>query len=356
MSFHNELFEDPADRVRDKSTPGSLVLSNPFSLTSLDIIPVPKPTASASDSIKIPTLVLRDNTAKEVEYTVNSNEAKAFRDNRASIVRISTVDVAVGGRMPDTSTGTGFFVNKDGLIATGYHVIKDANKIEVRMDDGKVYKATIHQVDVSKDLALLQVEKKAPAEQFKPVDLAPDTRYLKADHQLIALGFPHSAHDLHLSGITAKSRIPLSEVNLKNGILPGEDKDRKLIKSVGNVAKGNSGGPVFDQATGKVVGVVNLSNQTDTYFNPIEDLQQFLERVKPVINPLNIGLPSSLLPSSRATDFWKLPAREPFSPRFSPFSIQVTPTEKPAEKPSVAVPVVIPRPLSLQEQIKNLGK
>ena len=66
---------------------------------------------------------------------------------------------------------------------------------------------------------------------------------------------------------------------ITGGLLAGEDVNRVVVKSVANVAKGNSGGPVLDADTGRVVGVVNLSNQVDTYFNPVEDLQRFLARV-----------------------------------------------------------------------------
>ncbi len=317
-----ELSQDPLDRIGDSKTTHQWLAIPPY--TPGAALAVRE--SSVPSVVEIPTLTLYDKRVNVTQtFPVDSNEAKTFRDNRASVVRINTVDVSTPLRSASESRGTGFFVNKDGLIVTGYHVVKDAATITVRMENGKVYKAKIHDVDPSKDLALLQVEKEKPSEEFQPAQLAPDSKQATPLSRMLALGYPHNVDKIHISGITPRERQQFSKLTINGGLLPGEDKDRVVVRSVGNVAKGNSGGPVFDPSSGKVVGVVNLSNEVDTYFNPIEDLQQFLARAKPPERPSRFTLsvspasdapslltpPGAFLPTRlpSTTDFWKVPAK-----------------------------------------------
>lgn len=242
---------------------------------------------SVPSVVKIPELVLHDKRTNITrDFPADSPIAVTYKANRDSVVRINTVNAETRGT--EGSVGTGFFVNKDGLIATGFHVIKDAEaeSISVHMENGKTYKARIYRVDPSKDLALLQVEKQTPGEQFKPSELADSSDSVKPGSSMIALGYPHNVEAMHVSAIKAKSREVLAKLRVNGGILTGEDAQRVVVRSEGNVAKGNSGGPVLDPMTGKVVGVVNLSNEVDTYFNPVEDLKQFLSKTAEQIRPL----------------------------------------------------------------------
>lgn len=366
MSFDRELVQEPLDRVGDNVSPTRWLLAPAFAPTLVR-------ESTPATVIAIPTLVLQDSrTNIKRDFPAESKEAKTYSDNRESIVRINTTDVSVRGA--ESSTGTGFIVNQDGLIATGYHVVKDATTIRVRMENGKVYTAKLHDIDPSKDLALLQIQKQSPVEQFKPAQLASSSTDVKQGNRMIALGYPHNVDDVHLSGLTTNSRAVFSKLKINGGALPGEDPNRVVISSEGNVAKGNSGGPVLDPSTGKVVGIVNLSNEVSTYFNPIEDLNDFLtksrnQKSRPLLMAFPLTLtpdkPSSLitsgfpaiLPGGRlptAGDFWKpapiktdsLPT---LAPTVNPFYQPPLPSTKTPEAPQSTAP-------SLNTRIQELGR
>ena len=181
--LENNPIEDPVDRVADTPAP---VAASPIpsrysysGAATLRHIETPL----AAETVAIPTLVLYDSRVNvSSQYSVNSNVARTYRDNRASIVRINTVD-NVGD-----SAGSGFIVGKDGLIATGYHVVKDASSIRVRLENGKSYKATVRDLDVAKDLALLQIEREAPTEQFPVAVLEGGTPDAPVNRKSVALG------------------------------------------------------------------------------------------------------------------------------------------------------------------------
>ena len=266
-------------------------------LTAADVLSAPifgsivpratlTPEAQKPGTINIPTLTLHDSRLNTpAEYSVTSPAARTYVENRASVVRINTADASGDG------TGSGFVVSQDGLIATGYHVVKDAVSIVVRMENGKTYKAKVYDLDASKDLALLLLEREKSDERFQPATLDVSSSNAVARQRLVALGYPHNVESIHLSEVRPKAREPLSRLPIIGGYLEGEDKERIVVRTEGNVARGNSGGPVFDPENGKVIGVVNLSNRVDTYFNPVEDLVAFLAKPRGAsVGALNLGL------------------------------------------------------------------
>ena len=68
-----------------------------------------------------------------------------------------------GGKGFETKgAGSGFIINEGGYIVTNHHVIDDASKIEVVMNDGTRYDATVKGIDSKTDLALLKIESDEP--------------------------------------------------------------------------------------------------------------------------------------------------------------------------------------------------
>lgn len=268
---------NPIERTGDRPVTAADVLSAPVFGSILPRLSQPTvqtvQEVAKPATISIPTLTLHDSRLNtKADYPTASPAARTYLENRASVVRINTADSRGDG------TGSGFVVSQDGLIATGYHVVKDAESIVVRMENGKTYKAKVYDLDPSKDLALLLLEREKPDEKFQPANLDVSSSNAVDRQRLLALGYPHNVESIHLSEVKPKAREPLSRLPIIGGYLDGEDKNRIVVRTEGNVAKGNSGGPVFDPETGKVIGVVNLSNRVDTYFNPVEDLLAFLAK------------------------------------------------------------------------------
>lgn len=147
-------------------------------------------------------------------------------------------------RQPQTremrSLGSGFFISEDGYIVTNNHVVDKANEIQVVLEDGTTYDATLVGADAQTDLAVLRVESNEP---FPYVEFAPEVNLRKGDW-VIALGNPFGFGGTATAGIiSAFGRDQISDN-------PYTD----FMQIDASINKGNSGGPTFD-LNGNVVGV-----------------------------------------------------------------------------------------------------
>src|SRR3954454_19220912 len=141
------------------------------------------------------------------------------------------------------SLGSGFIVDPTGYIVTNEHVVQRAAdlKIEVTMNDGKVYNARYITGDEKKDLAFIKIEAKA---DFPFIDLNNVSPNLLGETVLVvgnALGYGSSISRGVLSGM--KRDITVENVEYKD-----------LLQTDAAINPGNSGGPVVD-LSGQLVGV-----------------------------------------------------------------------------------------------------
>lgn len=203
--------------------------------------------------------------------------ADAYRDR---VAFIKTID----GKNPDgtdaTTAGTGFFATKDGALVTSYHVVRNQQRgIIVTTADGVMHRARLVDVDQATDLALLKVEPAVRGETFVPVELAPNSN-VAPDERLFTRGHPRrSIESQVVSGADNQVRS-LSDFRLRDGLMPGEDINRRVLTTAMTVDTGNSGGPLARESDGKTVGVVFLTDTKGQYTisTPVEDLNRFLSR------------------------------------------------------------------------------
>src|SRR5262249_17443852 len=73
-----------------------------------------------------------------------------------------------------TSQGSGFRITADGYAVTDNHVVDGSAAAEIRLDDGKTYKAKIVATDPTSDLALLKIDGRNDFPHVKFADKAPD--------------------------------------------------------------------------------------------------------------------------------------------------------------------------------------
>ncbi|MEE2690728.1 MAG: Do family serine endopeptidase [Pseudomonadota bacterium] len=145
------------------------------------------------------------------------------------------------GSEPQTmeAQGSGFFIDADGHVVTNNHVIENADRIEVRLADGKTVKATLVGADPLTDLAVLKVE--APKGQAY-VQFADDVN-LRVGDWVVAVGNPFGLSGTVTSGIVSA--------------IGGQGRDAQFLDFIqidAPINRGNSGGPTFD-LKGRVVGV-----------------------------------------------------------------------------------------------------
>jgi S1-C subfamily serine protease len=235
------------------------------------------------------------NTSADAQHQAgNALRADAYKD---SVGFILTQD----GKKPDgtdaTTGGTGFFVNKDGLMATDFHVIQDTKgAITVRTADGTVHQAKIVGVDTSHDLALLQVQPTRSGETFIPVDLATSSADVKPGDQLVTRGHPHRSEQSIMSTGSNNQKVPLGKFDVTDGLLPGESPNRTVITTDmdrGTVQSGDSGSPLFRKSDGKVVGIVDFSAEktNQAISTPVEDLLALIDKTQRTMNAGNMTSP-----------------------------------------------------------------
>jgi serine protease Do len=144
-----------------------------------------------------------------------------------------------GRRGPNfmTGQGSGFFISADGYAVTNNHVVEKAETVEVKADDGKVYKAKVIGTDPRTDLALIKVD----GDSFPYVKLAERTP--RIGDWVLAVGNPFGLSSTVTAGIVSARGRDI-------GASPYDD----FIQIDAPVNKGNSGGPTFD-TEGNVIGV-----------------------------------------------------------------------------------------------------
>jgi len=135
--------------------------------------------------------------------------------------------------------GSGFIIDASGIIVTNNHVIKEAEDILVRIEDGKEYEAKVIGADPLSDLAILKI---VSNEKFKPVKFG-DSDKARIGDWVIAIGNP-----LGLSGTVTAGIISARNRNI------GMSRYEDFIQTDASINQGNSGGPLFNM-DGDVIGI-----------------------------------------------------------------------------------------------------
>ena len=139
------------------------------------------------------------------------------------------------------SIGSGVIINsQNGLVLTNYHVVKDADKIDVTLFDERESEAILVGYDEKTDLAILQIQE----EVFVQFDIFEEIEINLGDY-VLAIGNPFGLGHTVTYGIV--SGINRSDV----GIIKGNE---KLIQIDANINPGNSGGALIN-LEGQLIGI-----------------------------------------------------------------------------------------------------
>ena len=138
-----------------------------------------------------------------------------------------------------TALGSGFIIDKQGLVVTNNHVIQGAEDIFVSVNGSKEYKAKVIGKDPYMDLAVLKIESN---EKFQPVSFG-DSDKARIGDWVIAIGNPFGFGGTVTSGI-------ISSRNRDIGLTRYDD----FIQTDASINVGNSGGPLFN-LNGEVIGI-----------------------------------------------------------------------------------------------------
>ena len=177
------------------------------------------------------------------EETVNVN---VYKKALPSVVNIKSRAVSYNffyGLVPEEGQGTGFILDKEGHILTNFHVIANAQKVEVTLFNRKTVSAKVVGVDRHHDLAVIQIE----VPNLTAVTLG-DSRNIQVGQKVFAIGNPFG-----LSGTMTRGIV--SSIRSVRG--PSGDSIDEAIQTDAAINPGNSGGPLLN-SRGEVIGINSM--------------------------------------------------------------------------------------------------
>jgi S1-C subfamily serine protease len=171
-----------------------------------------------------------------------------FEEARASVVYITTLVSRTDFftlkvfEIPQ-GTGSGFIWDEAGHIVTNFHVIYEAQNVQVTLSDRSVFKAEVVGVAPDKDLAVIRI--KAPREKLPPISIGTSSD-LKVGQSVYAIGNPFGLDQTLTTGII--SALGREIESLTRRPIQG------VIQTDAAINPGNSGGPLLD-SVGRSIGV-----------------------------------------------------------------------------------------------------
>src|SRR6266446_2615941 len=148
---------------------------------------------------------------------------------------------------PSQSEGSGFIVRPDGYIFTNFHVVEAADKIDVKLKDGREFSAKVVGSDEKTDIAVIKIDAKD-----LPVVQLGDSDAVRVGQFAFAIGAPFKLDYTFTYGVVSgKGR---SKLLATSGYSISD-----YLQTDASINPGNSGGPLCD-IDGKVIGMNTLIN------------------------------------------------------------------------------------------------
>jgi len=173
----------------------------------------------------------------------------------------SIVCIVMSDKDIPITQGSGFFVSKDGLIATNYHVIEEGSSAVVRLPDGASYAVDgVVAFDKARDIAVI----KTHGQNFRTLTLGNSDR-VQVGEEVVAIGSPLSLESTVFIGIVS-------------GIRVAEQPGRRFLQMTAPISAGSRGGPLFNMA-GEVVGITTMKledGENLTFAIPANDVKRLL--------------------------------------------------------------------------------
>ena len=146
--------------------------------------------------------------------------------------------------------GSGIIMDSEGRILTNHHVVEQAERIRVRLRDGRQFEAEVKGTDEQSDLAVLQL--KSPPTDLPTARLG-DSDKVRVGEFAIAIGAPFRLdYTVTFGHISAKGRNSVVPVGMGGGLM-----DQDFIQTDASINPGNSGGPLVN-IEGEVIGVNSM--------------------------------------------------------------------------------------------------
>lgn len=141
--------------------------------------------------------------------------------------------------------GSGIIYREDGFILTNAHVVENADRIRVKLHDGREVDAEVRGQDPESDIAILKLKESVSG--LRPARFG-NSDTVRVGEFAIAIGAPYELeYSVTFGHISAKGRAGLSRLLM----------DEDFLQTDANINPGNSGGPLLN-LEGEVIGVNSM--------------------------------------------------------------------------------------------------
>ena len=181
-------------------------------------------------------------------YSIDEQEnIRIYEKSSRAIVNISNFtvnyDFFYRAIPTESGSGTGFIIDKSGIIVTNFHVVENAKKLLITLSDNSQWPGKLIGSAPNNDLAIVRIE--APASRYDSLEFS-NSNDISVGQKVLALGNPFGLRQTLTTGIiSALGRT----IAAKNG-----RKIEGIIQTDAAINPGNSGGPLLD-SEGKVIGI-----------------------------------------------------------------------------------------------------
>lgn len=178
--------------------------------------------------------------------TDEQNNIEIYRAYSPGVVNITNTVYQEGywGVFPSEGTGSGSIIDDKGNILTNFHVVQNATKLEVQIENDK-YPATVVGTDRDNDLAVIKVEVPR-GHHFTAVPLGTSSG-LQVGQKVLAIGNPFGLQRTLTTGIISGLERPLRDPVSRRTI-------QGAIQTDASINPGNSGGPLLN-SKGEMIGI-----------------------------------------------------------------------------------------------------
>ena len=200
--------------------------------------------------------------------------AEAVETAAPSVVYIENHQVVstIFGQAMASSSGSGFIVDSSGYVLTNAHVVGGIGEVQVKLQDGRMIRGQVTDIDQIADLALVKLDLRRgetlPALQFG------SSGDVRPGEWVVALGSPLSLSNTITAGIVSSVHRPSEELGIR------DKPDMEYVQTDAPITVGNSGGPLVN-LDGEVIGVNTMTAGPGISFAiPSNFAQQFVQQAK----------------------------------------------------------------------------
>ena len=176
------------------------------------------------------------------------NNIEIFKSVSPSVVNITNTRLvrsfySFNPQEVPQGSGTGFIWNEEGYVVTNYHVVQQADRVTVTLQDGTSYSAVAVGLDPDKDLAVLKID---AADRGLTAVTPGDSSQLEVGRKVIAIGNPFGLDTTMTVGVVSALGREIDSMSRR--------KIRDVIQTDAAINPGNSGGPLLN-SLGQLIGV-----------------------------------------------------------------------------------------------------